>query len=84
MLVVRQGSTTGGKNLIGAFYQPRFVYIDVDTLKTLDKREMKAGLAEVIKYGVIRDPKLFKYLEDNVNILTKTQKSNLRTRLFCI
>ena len=41
-----------------------------DTLKTLDKREMKAGLAEVIKYGVIRDPKLFKYLEDNVNILT--------------
>ncbi|MEK6725299.1 MAG: 3-dehydroquinate synthase [Deltaproteobacteria bacterium] len=63
-----------GKNLIGAFYQPRFVYIDVDTLKTLDKREMKAGLAEVIKYGVIRDPKLFKYLEDNVNILTKNSK----------
>ena len=57
-----------GKNLIGAFYQPRFVYIDVDTLKTLDKREMKAGLAEVIKYGVIRDAKLFKYLEDNIDV----------------
>lgn len=67
-----------GKNLIGAFYQPKFVYIDVDTLKTLDKREMKAGLAEVIKYGVIRDPKLFKYLEDNIDLLT--QNSKLGTR----
>ena len=63
-----------GKNLIGAFYQPKFVYIDVDTLKTLEKREMKAGLAEVIKYGVIRDPKLFKYLEDNIDILTQNLK----------
>lgn len=59
-----------GKNLIGAFYQPRFVYIDVDTLKTLNKRELRAGLAEVIKYGVIRDAKLFKYLEDNIDIFT--------------
>ena len=67
-----------GKNLIGAFYQPKFVYIDVDTLKSLDKREMKAGLAEVIKYGVIRDPKLFKYIEDNVDILT--QNSKLKTQ----
>ncbi|MDO8445231.1 MAG: 3-dehydroquinate synthase [Deltaproteobacteria bacterium] len=63
-----------GKNLIGAFYQPKFVYIDIDTLKSLDKREIKAGLAEVIKYGVIRDPKLFKYLEDNVDILTQDLK----------
>lgn len=59
-----------GKNLIGAFYQPKFVYIDVDTLKTLDKREIKAGLAEVVKYGVIRDPELFKYLEDNIHVFT--------------
>ena len=58
-----------GKNLIGAFYQPKFVYIDIDTLKTLNKRELRAGLAEVIKYGVIKDPKLFKYLEDNIDIL---------------
>ncbi|MBM2839132.1 MAG: 3-dehydroquinate synthase [Deltaproteobacteria bacterium] len=63
-----------GKNLIGAFYQPKFVYIDVDTLKSLHKREMKAGLAEVIKYGVIRDPELFKYLEDNIDILTQNSK----------
>lgn len=55
-----------GKNLIGAFYQPKFVYIDVDTLKTLDKRELRAGLAEVIKYGVIRDVRLFKYLDDHI------------------
>lgn len=60
-----------GKNLIGAFYQPKFVYIDVDTLKTLDKRELRAGLAEVIKYGVIKDAKLFKYLEDNIDVLTQ-------------
>lgn len=63
-----------GKNLIGAFYQPKFVYIDVDTLKTLDRREMKAGLAEVIKYGVIKDAKLFKYLENNIDILTQDLK----------
>lgn len=68
-----------GKNLIGAFYQPNFVYIDVDTLKTLDKRELRAGLAEVIKYGVIKDPKLFKYLEDNIDLLTRTTNHELRT-----
>lgn len=55
-----------GKNLIGAFYQPKFVFIDVDTLKSLEKRELRAGLAEVIKYGVIRDPKLFKYIEERI------------------
>lgn len=67
-----------GKNLIGAFYQPGFVFIDVDTLKTLDKRELRAGLAEVIKYGVISDPKLFKYLEDHLNeILTLDRESLL-------
>ena len=70
-----------GKNLIGAFYQPRFVYIDVNTLKSLDKREMKAGLAEVIKYGVIRDPKLFKYLEDNIDILTQVQTQSIASLL---
>jgi 3-dehydroquinate synthase len=69
-----------GKNLIGAFYQPKFVYIDVDTLKSLDKREMKAGLAEVIKYGIIKDPKLFKYLEDNIGLLTRTTNHEQRTK----
>ncbi len=54
-----------GKNMIGAFYQPKRVLIDLDTLKTLPEREFKAGLAEVIKYGVIEDAGLFRYLETN-------------------
>ena len=52
-----------GKNLIGAFYQPRLVYIDPLVLKTLPDREFRAGMAEVIKYGVIWDPDLFTQLE---------------------
>jgi 3-dehydroquinate synthase len=53
----------GGKNLIGAFHQPRLVLIDPDTLATLPEREFRAGMAEVIKYGVIGDPQLFADLE---------------------
>ena len=52
-----------GKNLIGAFYQPRLVYIDPIVLKTLPVREFRAGMAEVIKYGIIWDPDLFEKLE---------------------
>ena len=52
-----------GKNLVGAFYQPRLVLCDLDTLKTLPEREFRAGLAEVIKYGIIYDAKLFAQLE---------------------
>jgi len=52
-----------GKNLIGAFYQPRLVLSDVKFLKTLDQRQMRSGLAEVIKYAIIKDEKLFDYLE---------------------
>ncbi len=55
-----------GKNLIGAFYQPQLVYIDTATLNTLDQRDVAAGLAEVIKYGVIRDNNFFCWLEENV------------------
>ena len=51
-----------GKNLIGAFHQPKAVFIDPETLKTLPKREFNAGMAEVIKYGVIKDTKLFEFL----------------------
>jgi 3-dehydroquinate synthase len=52
-----------GKNLIGAFYQPRVVIIDVGTLQTLSGRELRSGLAEVVKYGVIAKPDLFELLE---------------------
>jgi 3-dehydroquinate synthase len=58
-----------GKNLIGAFYQPRLVVIDVNTLKTLPEREFRAGLAEVIKYGVILSPDLFALLEQRLESL---------------
>ena len=56
-----------GKNLVGAFYQPRAVYIDPDLLKTLSARYLHDGLAEVIKYGCIRDRDLFVMLEDIQN-----------------
>lgn len=56
----------GNKNIIGAFYQPKLVYINVDSLRTLPKRELQAGLAEVVKHGIIRDPSLFEYVDYNV------------------
>lgn len=52
-----------GKNMIGSFYQPRLVWIDTDTLKTLPEREILCGMAEVIKYGVIWDGAFFEFLE---------------------
>ena len=58
-----------GKNMIGAFYQPRLVLADIDTLGTLPDRELAAGLAEVIKYGLIRDPVFLDWLEANLDAL---------------
>jgi 3-dehydroquinate synthase len=58
-----------GKNMIGAFYQPQAVLIDTDCLATLPARELAAGLAEVIKYGAIRDVKFFLWLEENMDRL---------------
>lgn len=58
-----------GKNMIGAFYQPRLVLADTDTLDTLPPRELRAGLAEVIKYGLIRDPVFFGWIEANLDSL---------------
>ena len=55
-----------GKNLIGAFYQPKLVLIDVKVLASLPRRELVAGLAEVIKYGIIEEPLLFRELEKNL------------------
>ncbi|WP_346838513.1 3-dehydroquinate synthase [Microbulbifer sp. SAOS-129_SWC] len=58
-----------GKNMIGAFYQPRLVLADMDTLQTLPERELAAGIAEVIKYGLICDVPFFAWLEDNMSRL---------------
>jgi 3-dehydroquinate synthase len=58
--------TPHGKNLIGSFHQPRRVYIDVQTLRTLSEKEIREGLAEVIKYGVIKDETFFEFLEKNI------------------
>jgi 3-dehydroquinate synthase len=55
-----------GKNLVGAFYPPKLVIADPDTLATLPNREFRSGIYEVIKYGVIGDARLFSYLEQNV------------------
>ncbi len=61
-----------GKNMIGAFYQPRLVLADTDTLKTLPNRELQAGVSEIIKYGLIRDLYFFEWLEANMdNILAR-------------
>ncbi len=56
-----------GKNMIGAFYQPQCVLIDIDTLNTLPPRELSAGLAEVVKYGLIHDAGFFAWLEQNID-----------------
>jgi len=58
-----------GKNMIGAFYQPKLVLTDTDTLTTLPDRELSAGLAEVIKYGLIRDLPFFEWLEEHLERL---------------
>jgi 3-dehydroquinate synthase len=58
-----------GKNMIGAFYQPQVVLADITTLNTLKDQELRAGIAEVIKYGLIRDLSFFEWLEQNVEKL---------------
>lgn len=66
-----------GKNLIGAFHQPKAVFIDPDTLRTLPNREWVAGLAEVIKYGIIADEGFFSYLEEAMPALLKLDQSSI-------
>ena len=66
-----------GKNLVGAFYQPRLVLCDLDTLKTLPDREFRTGLAEIIKYGIIYDTKLFAQLERDLPKLLKRERKPL-------
>ena len=66
-----------GKNLIGAFYPPRLVLVDPEVLATLPEREFRGGLAEVIKYGVIADVKLFAFLEENMEAILKRDAAAL-------
>ena len=66
-----------GKNMIGAFHQPGCVVIDTDTLDTLDDRQLSAGLAEVVKYGLIRDAEFFNWLEINIAALMARDKQAL-------
>jgi 3-dehydroquinate synthase len=68
----------GAKNMVGAFWQPRGVLIDTAVLATLPEREYRAGLAEVVKYGVILDEEFFRYLEEHVAELRARQDNVLR------
>ena len=67
----------GGKNLIGAFHQPGCVMVDTDCLKTLPERELSAGLAEVVKYGLIADEELFVWLEQHADSLLRKDPAPL-------
>jgi len=62
-----------GKNLVGAFYQPRLVIADPEVLDTLSDRQYRAGLYEVLKYGVIGDPELFGFLEENLDAVLRRE-----------
>ena len=67
-----------GKNLIGAFYQPKLVLIDVNVLASLPRRELLAGLAEVIKYGIIEDPQLFRDVEKKLKKIVALDRELLQ------
>ena len=70
----------GGKNLIGSFYQPKLVYIDISVLQTLDMREIKTGLAEIIKHGVLWDEEYFEFLfQKSDEILRLDSKTIIKT-----
>ncbi|MBA6354763.1 MULTISPECIES: 3-dehydroquinate synthase [unclassified Colwellia] len=66
-----------GKNMIGAFYQPKAVLIDIDSLSTLPIREFNAGMAEVIKYGILGDSDFFAWLESNIEKIKSADKNTL-------
>jgi 3-dehydroquinate synthase len=71
-----------GKNMIGAFYQPQLVLADIDTLKTLPPREFSAGMAEVIKYGLMRDAEFFDWLERDVEALMALDEQALSYAIY--
>jgi 3-dehydroquinate synthase len=71
-----------GKNMIGAFYQPQVVLADIDTLQTLPSREFSAGMAEVIKYGLIRDRDFFNWCESNITQLMHLEEAALSVAIY--
>ena len=71
-----------GKNMIGAFYQPQVVLADIDTLNTLPPREFSAGMAEVIKYGLIRDAAFFEWLEANIDALMALDEAAISEAIY--
>lgn len=71
-----------GKNMIGAFYQPQVVLADIDTLKTLPAREFSAGMAEVIKYGLIRDAEFFDWLETHIEQLMALEENAISEAIY--
>ena len=75
----------GSKNMVGAFYQPRFVYINVNTLCTLPRRELSSGLAEVIKHGLILNSEFYDYLNYNMSKIFKFEENTLQyiTKMNC-
>ena len=85
-LLAQVDSSVGGKvgvdfgkykNVVGAFYQPKFVYINISTLGTLPDREYSAGMAEVIKYGIIQSEEFYNYISDNREIIWNFDKKSL-------
>ncbi|MBF0330604.1 MAG: 3-dehydroquinate synthase [Candidatus Omnitrophica bacterium] len=71
-----------GKNLVGSFYQPKLVWSDVSLLASLSERQLRNGLAEAVKYGVIADAKLFSFIEKNVKALLRCDKKALSSVIF--
>jgi 3-dehydroquinate synthase len=91
-LLAQVDSSVGGKtainhptakNMIGAFYQPRAVIADIDTLSTLPDRELSAGIAEIVKYGLIRDAAFFAWLEKNMERLLAREAEALAHAIEC-
>ncbi len=70
-------NTPHGKNLIGAFYQPSLVAIDTDTLQTLPPRELRCGLAECVKHGIVRDADLFDWIEAHLDAILALDSATL-------
>jgi len=75
-------NTKHGKNLVGTFYQPKGVLIDINFLKTLPKRELLAGISEIIKYSFIYDKKFFNYIENNTENIKKLESPYIENIIF--